>query len=321
MAFNTGKETTENSGRIVRYIGVAPCYVLAVNPSQEKANELLGYEAPVAPYVTEVEVNGKKVPNVRIDFIVKTDKDVCGVETVGKLTFFIQKTYKEGSASGKYQIIDKYGRTAWGTKEDITAKAIPMYTNGPANISEGYRLAFTGEEDLTNFLINFLNIPNVMKWNAKLGKFDGMVDNPEDSEARLDNIEDYFKSKFAELEKILSYQPNNKIKLLFGVRTTEKDGQTRTYQTIYSRVTLSNRITNYDKLLKEIQDRKSRGGLADTAFTLTNKEGKEYIPNFQEYNVEATDFSAAPNTPADDPFGDTPAVSNGVGSEDDPFAV
>ena len=74
MAFNKGQESTEGVS-IKRYVGVAPCYILAVNPDEKKAAELLGYESTIAPYVGEVEVNGTKVKNVRLDFIVKTDEE------------------------------------------------------------------------------------------------------------------------------------------------------------------------------------------------------------------------------------------------------
>lgn len=287
MAFQKGSETTEGA-RIVRYIGVAPCYVLAVNPDEKKAAELLGYEATIAPYVNTVEVNGKQVPNVRLDFIVKTDIEKCGIETTSKLTFFIQKSYVCGSQSGKFQVIDKYGRTAWATKEEITGKKIPQYSNGPANISADYRPAYVGEAELTDFLIKYLNIPNVMKWDNKAGKFVGMVENPEDSEARLDKIDDYFKGDFKELNTILSYQPTNKVKLLWGVRT---NAENRTYQTIYSRMVLPNRTNNYAKLEEEIKSRKDNGALADTTFEFCE---------LKEYDVNATDFSK-PAT-ADDPF-------------------
>lgn len=297
MAFNKGQESTEGVS-IKRYVGVAPCYILAVNPDEKKAAELLGYESTIAPYVGEVEVNGTKVKNVRLDFIVKTDEEKCGVSVTGKLTFFLQKAYRQGSGSGKYQVIDKYGRTAWATKEEINNKQIPVYTNGPANISEGYRPCYVGEEELTQFLINFLNIPNVMKWDNKAKKFSGMVDHPEDSEARLDGIEDYFKGNFKELEKVIGYQPNNKIKLLWGVRTTDDN---RTFQTIYSRMTLPNRVTEYSKLAKEINDRKDRGGLQNINYP---------ICEFTEFSVAATDFSKTENKPADDPFGDTPTVGD-----------
>lgn len=305
MAVSKGNNSEKVA--IKRYTGVAPCYVLAVNPDEKKAAELLGYEAPIQPYVTKAEVEGKEMISVRLDFIVKTAVEKCGVELTGKLTFFLQKAHNQGSRSGKFEVVDKYGRFAWATKEDITNKVIPTYnckdgSTMKANIADGYRLSYVGESLLMDFIKNYLVIPNVQKWDAKEKKFKGLIDNPADAEARLDKIEDYFKGKFDELNKMLTYQPTNTIKLLFGVRSYEKEGQMRTVQTIYNRMTLSNRVTDYKKFENEIKERKANGGLSDTEFT---------FGDIKEYSVEATDFSTPSNTtsaPASDPFADAPAV-------------
>jgi len=36
----------------------------------------------------------------------------------------LTKDYRVGQTSGKCQIIDKFGRTAWATKEEVQSKAI-----------------------------------------------------------------------------------------------------------------------------------------------------------------------------------------------------
>ena len=73
MAFSAGKESTEG-GVIKRYIGVAPVKVLAVNPTKSELEAIYNttLEKDVE-YVGSKDVDGEKVPYVRIDFIVKTD--------------------------------------------------------------------------------------------------------------------------------------------------------------------------------------------------------------------------------------------------------
>lgn len=291
MAFNTGKESSDKA-RIVRYTGVASCFVPAVNPDDATASKLLGYETTVTPYVSEVDVNGKKVKNVRIDFIVKVDEEKHGFAVANKLTFFLQRLPRTGSASGKTQVIDQYGRTAWATPEELKEHKIPVYASGPANISADYRPCYVGEEELTNFLINYLNIPNVQKWNNTTKKFEGLIDNPDDALARLDNIEEYFKGNFKELNTVLSYQPNNKVKLLWGVKTNDEN---KSFQVVYSRMTLPNRTTNYNKLAAEIQERKNAGGLQNVVYE---------VCDIKEYEVEATNFGNTSATPA--PASDLP---------------
>ena len=298
MAFAKGAESTEGNV-IKRYIGVAPVFVLAVNPNKEQLEKLYDTQLENAPeYVSEVEVgeDKHKVPNVRLDFIVKTDAEKCGgVEFLTKVAFFIRKEYRYNRDQTKVQIIDKYGRTAWVTVEQAKNHEIPVYKNGPANIDKDYRPAYHGEEELTNFIKAYLNIPNVMKYVNNTWV---MVDKPEDCEARLESITDYFKGNFKELRDVISLQPNNKVKVLFGVRTTDDNKQ---YQAVYNQMFLKNNITDYSRLDKDLQERKAAGAYPTTEFT---------VGDLKEYNVEATDFSNSASNSSEAPF----APANEVGS-------
>lgn len=275
MAFASGKESTE--GNVVKkYIGVAPVFVLAVNPNKKELEGIYNTSLENDPeYLSKVSINGEDVDSARIDFIVKTDTDKCGVEMTTKIPFFLRKEYRFNKDKTKVQVIDKYGRTAWVTVEQAKNKEIPMYSNGPANLDKDYRPCFVGEEDLTNFIKNYLNIPNVMRYvnNSWV-----LVDNPEECEARLDSIASYFKNDFSELKTIISLQPKNKIKVMFGVRTTEDNKQ---YQSVYTQMTLKNSVSDYSKLDKDLQERKANGAYATTEFDTCN---------IKEYVVEPTKF-------------------------------
>ena len=217
---------------------------------------------------------------------------------------FIRKEYRFNKDKTKVQVIDKYGRTAWVTKEQAQNHEIPVYNNGkPANIDKDYRPAYVGEEDITNFLKLFLGIPNVEKWvkNEETGRREvvGLVDNPEDCECRLENIEDYFKGKFNEIKDAINLMPNNKIKALFGVRTTDEGKQ---YQDVYTRKFLSNAVSVYDKLSEDVQSAKDNGAYPNTEFV---------IADLQEYTVQATNFNNTNNDNGDMPFdGEAPAATD-----------
>lgn len=288
MAFSKGTVSTEGN-TVKRYIGVAPVFVLGVNPNKEELERLYNSQLESAPeYLSEIEVgeDKHKVPNVRIDFIIKTDAEKCGgIEFTTKVAFFIRKEPRVNRDGSKVQVIDKYGRTAWVTKEQYKNKEVPVYSNGPANIDKDYRACFHGEEDLTNFIKAYLNIPNVMRYvNEKWI----MVDNPSDCEARLEHIEDYFKGNFSELREVIALQPTNKVKVLFGVKSTDDNKQ---YQAVYNQMFLKNSVTDYSRLDKDLQDRKAAGAYPTTEFI---------VGDLKEYNVEATDFSNS--TPSDMPF-------------------
>ena len=297
FAVARGKVSSEG-GDIKRYIGVAPVYVLAVNPDKAKLEELYGSTLENDPvYVGETEVGEekKKVAQVRLDFIVKVDGNKCKdsqgtpIDAVTRVSFFLRNQFRSNNAGDKVQVIDKYGRTAWVTKEQYEKKEIPMYTNGPANLDKDYRACYWGEEQLTNFIRAYLNIPNVMKYVNKQWV---LIDNPAEAEVRMENIPDYFKGNFAELNEILTYQPQNKVKVLFGVRTTDDNKQ---FQAVYTEMFLKNGVTDYSRLDKDVQERKNAGAYPTTEFE---------VCDLKVYQVDATDLSQSTDV------GDMPDFTN-----------
>ena len=294
MAFAKGSESTEGSV-VKKYVGVASVYVVGVNPNKAELEKLYNTQIENEPeYLSEVEVgeDKHKVKNVRIDFIVKTVPEKCnGIEFTTKLALFVRNEYRFNKDKSKVQIIDKYGRTAWVTVEQAKAHEIPVYKNGPANIDKDYRPAFVGEEELTNFIKTYLNIPNVMKYVNNTWV---MNDNPEDSEARLESIAEYFKGNFKELRDVIALQPNNKVKLLFGVRNTDDGKQ---YQAVYNQMFLRNNTTDYSKLDADLQERKNNGAYPTTEF---------FVGDLKEYTVEATNFNTTPSETPFAPANDSP---------------
>lgn len=285
MAIAKGRISTE-AGEFKRYIGVAPVKILAVNPTKATLESIYNTTLEKAPeYVSEVERDGKKVPSARIDFIVATDAEKCGVELTTKVSIFVERRAMVNKDGSKMQIIDKYGRTAWATLEDAKNKVIPTYSNGnKANIDADFRPAYVGEETLTQFLQAYLNIPRVDTY--KNGSW-VMVEDPQYSECRLDTIEDFFKNDFSSLSEAIAYQPENKVKVLFGVKHTDKGD----YQDVYNRKFLRNGVGNYTSLAKEVEEAKARGSYPDTEF--------EVVP-VKEYKVASTDVSNDNPFPAPD---------------------
>lgn len=284
MAFSAGKESSEG-GIVKRYVGLAPVTVLATNPTKAELEAIYGTTLDKDPEYTGVQdVEGTKVPYARIDFIVKTVADKCdGIDMTTRVTYFLRKEYRFNRDKSKVQVIDKYGRTAWVTKEQANAHEIPVYKNGPANLDKDYRPAYTGEEDLTNFIKAYLNIPSVQKYVN--GKWE-LVDNPSECEARMDDIDKIFAGDFKGLKEIMSYQPNNKVKVLFGVRTADDGKQ---YQSAYTQMVLRNGVTDYSKLDADLQERKANGAYSTTEFE---------VKPLHEYSVDATPVEDLPESAA-----------------------
>lgn len=286
MAFASGSESKENVRKL--YKGIAPVFVRAVNPNKAVLSSFYGVDIEEDPvYMGETEIgnddNKKKVPQVRIDFLVITNPEKSnGIEMRTKISFFIKKAFRYNRDNTKVQVIDKYGQTAWPTIEEAKVHAIPQYENGPANLDADYRPAYIGEEDLVGFIKAYLNIPNPSFSYKDKNTGEIVVKtlpNLDDALARLDGIDNYFKGDFKELESILKLQPNNLVKACFGVRTTDENKQ---YQAVYTQKFLKNVITDYSRLDKDIQDRKAAGSYSTTEFS---------TEPLHEYNVEPTNFS------------------------------
>ena len=298
MAIARGNESQE-AREFKRYIGVAPVFIKAVNPSKKEHEALFNTTLEEAPnYVTNTEVDGNDVANARIQVVFQPDVEKIGFEMpLVTMTLFIQNRPRVGANSGKTQVIDKYGRTAWATPEELAAHAIPVYSNGPADIDKDYRPAYVGEEELMEFVKAYLCIPSINTWDANLKK---MVPNtkvkPEECECRFDNLDKIFKGDFSEIKDALGFQPTNKVKVMLGVRTSD-DG--KLYQAVYTRKFLRNSSTNFSSLDKELQEMIKNA--AENGRTLNTEYAAVAV---HEYSVEATTFTpTAGAAPSEDmPF-------------------
>lgn len=281
------KETTE----IKRYVGIAPVQVIAVNPSKKELENIYNTTLDKEPeYLGTTERDGKNIPYVRIDFLLKTNPDKNdGIEMTTKASYFVRKAFMTNRDNTKVKVVDKYGRTAWVTQEEFKNKQIPQYANGPARIDSNYRALYMGEEELLNFVKNYLGINDVDEYVNGVWQ---MRKNPEDYEAGFNNIENWFKGDISEIKSAISLMPNNYIKVLFGVRHTDEG---REYQDVFTRATMkygARKNTVIEKALKEATD---NGAYANTDFE---------ICTLKEYNPTPTNFE---ETTMDDlPFGDDP---------------
>lgn len=287
MAISKGFESTE-AKEFKRYIGVAPVFIEAVNPNKKEHEELFNTTLDEAPeYLGTIEDNdGNTIQNARIQVVLKPDTDKIGFEMpLITMALFLQNRPRVGAKSGKTQVIDKYGRTAWVTQEELDSHSIPVYSNGPADIDKDYRPAYVGEEELMEFVKTYLCIPSMTTWDNNLKK---MVPNtkvkPEECECRFDNLDKVFKGDFSEIKDALGFQPMNKVKVLLGVRTDTDTG--KMYQSVYTRKFLRNASNNYSSLDKEIQEMINN---AVANGRILNTEYK--VEPVHEYSVEPTTFT------------------------------
>lgn len=283
-----GKASEESAFKL--YKGVAAFNIVAVNPTKKELEELQGRELDKDPEYKSKNDDG--VDTMRVVFYAKTNPEAKinnGIELLIPISFMLTKSTRVGKTSGKLQVIDKYGRTAWVTKEDYDSKSIPQYASGPANIDKDYRPIYQGEEQLIDFLIQWLNIPSPA--NYKDGKW-VMKENPEDSEVSL-NMDALFKGNVTELQELVKAAPNFLVKAAVGIRTTDEGKQ---YQAVFTRKFIKNAVTDYSKLDAAITEFQSNGGATNVEYS---------VEPLHENTVEATKFEPKAESTGEMPF-DTP---------------
>lgn len=293
MAFASGSESKDRVKKL--YIGVAPVFIVGVNPNKAEYEKLFNRTLDDAPvYIGEGEVGPEgdrvKVPQIRIDFIVKTDAEKCGVELTDRITFFLSKAMNFNRDRSKVEVINKYGESTYLPIACVEG-AEPIPDNMKWYDTSGMRPTYIGEADLTAFIKAFLNIPSK---SYRKGNEVVFIKNLADAEAKLDKIESYFRGDVSELKSVIGLQPNNRVKVMFGVKTTDDNNQ---YQAVYTKKFLKNIVNDYSKLDEDLQARKNAGAYPSVEFL---------AEPIKEYTVESTDFSS----PANDPLGAKSAPAN-----------
>ena len=276
------QESTETQ-EYKRYIGVGSSYVMAVNPDKKKLDELMGYESPNEPEYVKDGENGKEA---YVTFIVRTDPESNGgIEITNRMTFVLRNEPAYNRDKSKVQVIDSYGNSTWVDTE--TAKAGGQLPANYKICQTKYRMAANGEADLVSFLKTFLVVPGSL--NYVNGAWT-LNEKAEEGKFELEHIKDYFNGDFSEIKQAIALQPNNKIKLLYGVRTNEG----KQYQAIATKGDLilrnsagSNALAKADK---DLTSMKENGSYPNTDFR---------IQELQEYSVEPTNLEAAPAGGAD----------------------
>ena len=280
------KETQE----FKRYVGVGTSYVLAVNPNKKELDELMGFESANEPEYLKDTDEGR-VAN--ITFIVRTNPEQCGgVEITNRLMFTLRNSPAYNSDKSKVQVIDQFGNFTWTDTQSAKEGKKLFSANGKElKVDNKYRMAYAGECDLVHFLKTYLCVQDAFNYiNGSWVK----KDNSDDYRFGLEHIKDYFKGDFSELKEALALQPNNKVKLLYGVRTTEDN---KLYQAVSSKsdFVLRNNATQKDlaKMEQRLESSKAAGAYASTDFR---------VCELKEWTVEPTNLNNAPAEVAEDPF-------------------
>ena len=289
-----------NSEEIVRrlYTGVGVAKVIAVNPTKDEMESIYGMSVQNEPVYAGTARTGEK--QMRVSFIlsvnVNEDKPI-----LTNLTFFLNDAFMKGSNSGKYQVIDKYGRTAWATQDEIDANKIPQYANGPARIDKAYRKVYSGEANLEQFIRALLCLNDAEYYNSNTSSWVKRTGSELDAcEGVLEDVKAIINGNIQELKDIVKMASNNEVKILLGVRNSN-DG--RQYQAVYTDLFVRNKSkmeTAIEQFKRSLDDRVSNGGY---------NTGEFDVAPVHEYKVVPTSFAteeSKPEIPATDSNDDMP---------------
>ena len=319
---------SSQGAEFIKYVGVGSFRVLGVNPSKDELIKFLGRDVPNEPEYLKDKVDSndgdKPYKQLRVSFMIQADKQYEDGKPIKEnaalkepmkttVNFFIDSRYFYNRDKTKVQVIDKYGRTAWVTIEQCKNHQIPVYSNGPAKLDADYRPCFRGEAELTEFILNYLNVTPIDTYNNNTGEW--MTNpHPEDCEGRLEKVKNYFAGDISELKEFCTYMPNNRVKLLLGVRT---DNEGRQFNTVFTRLTLRNGSKSYTRLKDTIDGLTSN----DTVYS---NDPIGVISNLEEYkeDVKESDLS---KPVSDDPFAAAAALPDddlpfGNETDQDPFS-
>ena len=240
MIENVNASKMPSNGEFVdvkKYLGVASINVLAINPNNEKLRKYgwsIAEDAEEPVYVTtRTDENGKMTKSARVRFLVQIqdleDKPVISLD------FWCRPELMTNKDNTKWKIIDAYGRTAWGTKEECQAHKVPVYSTGTtASISTPYKPCHPGEEELVQFLFKYLNITPLQVFDRNKQTW---LPSKNPGRLTIDNWAAICDGNIKELAEYTALQPENRVKVVLGLRSTDDN---KTYQTFLNTVYIGN---------------------------------------------------------------------------------
>lgn len=200
-------------GGIPLYCGIATMSVIAVNPSLGELHAL-GINVKSEQNYTGIQMGERKLN--KLTFWVHNKEH----EFTTRFDILVQPEERPESRTGKFQWINKFGQTAWGT-ENPSAQ-YEWFKN------EGVRRAYVGEELLIDFMRTWANVGR-------------------DGECAIDDIKAVTSGNVTELKQYVSALKDNRVRLLLGA----KDGK---YQAVYTRFFGREKPKRDDLFVKALND-------------------------------------------------------------------
>ena len=267
-----GKKRTNDTFEKVLKTGLLEANVIAINPTIEEFKDKLGMElkedSKAAEYLGETKDGNSYL---RVDFWLQEIKN----EDKFKVSFFLEDKERENKDGTKKQYINSIGMCSWAADENDLAE---WFTKG-----RDFRVAYTGEEDLYNFM---------RTWLADLDYRDA------DTVLQLE-WKKLMRGNVKDLRDQIDGEWAKSVVALATVIVKERDGESKEYQGIYNKAFLGGyalkqfRLVDYgDRRTQEsLKNKKPRDLKAHEKFVVNviGEYGcKDYytFKDLQEYNAD-----------------------------------
>lgn len=231
------------------YVGIIDLEIVSLNPNQEELAELLGKKAWEPSYIGEntkytvKNEDGEDVPasQIRLDFWMQNkEHGVLQTHTV-----WLTNALLPASSTGSFKYMGKNGNVSWaaGKPEDtFKQENYASWMFGP------FRRVYAGEEELYRVLQPYINLK---------------LNDPENELQLSTPVEEMVQGDLAELRSWLFDESmphfGNKVKMLMGVQSRERDGATYWNNAFYPKWIVSKDNKSVQKLLKGLERDKQAG--------------------------------------------------------------
>ena len=264
------KRESAQQTEYAKKVGLFEANVIAVNPTPEEYNDILGIQLQDGSKATEYlgESNDKK-KTLRVDFWLEEVKS----KDKFKLTFFLEDKVKENRDGTKKQYINNVGTCSWAAD----ANDLPTWFT-----SRDYRVAFVGEEEFYNFVRTWL----------------GGLDYRDASTTLQLDWKNLMKGNLKDLKAQLGGEYATTVVALATIKTVEKEGETKEYQGVYNKAFLPSynlkqfRLIDYNRadILSGLKQKKTKDLKPHERFVLnvTGEYGcKDFyiLKDMKEYNA------------------------------------
>ena len=275
------KRENTGGGDFTKKVGLFEANVVTINPTIEEFKDILGMElkedSKAAEYLGQTKDGNSYL---RIDVWLQK----VNAEDKFKVSFFLEDKERENKDGTKNQYINSVGMCSWAADENDLAE---WFTKG-----RDFRIAYTGEEDLYNFM---------RVWLADLDYRDAdtvlQIEWKKLMRGNVKDIKDQINGEWA-----------NSVLALATVIVKERDGESKEYQGIYNKAFIGGyalkqfRLVDYGnkKTQEALKNKKPRDLKAHEKFVV-NVIGEYGCKDYYTFK-EIQDYNPDDNLVASDAY-------------------